>query len=118
MTTIHVPRPSKNAMNPDRPVSSLLLTQIQHLKKAEKNLPPRYHSDKYINAIQTEREAAAYIQHVTEAIHQAHDEAAAQRAKHARQRKKGLALGAAERPSRKLGSKAKAKSGNSKRRKN
>lgn len=103
MATIHVPRPSKKAMNPDRDVSSLLLTQVQHLKAAERNLPPQYHSDRYINAIRTERDAAAYIRHVTEAIHRAHDEAAAQRAKHARQRK--------------LGSKAKAKSGNSKRRK-
>jgi hypothetical protein len=109
MTTIHVPRPSKNAMNPDRAVSSLLLTQIHHLKEAEKNLPLRHHSGKYIKAIQTEREAAEYIRHVTEAIHKAHGEAAAQRAKHARQRKK--------RPSRKLSSKAKAKSGNGKRRK-
>jgi hypothetical protein len=102
MTTIHVPRPSKDAFKPDRAASSLLLTQIQHLKAAERNLPPRYHSDKYINAIKTEREAAAYIRHVTEAIHRAHGEAAALRAKRARQQKR---------------SKTKAKSGDTKRRK-
>lgn len=100
MATIHVPKPSKKAFNPDRAVSSLLLTQIQHLKEAEKNLPPRHHSDKYIKAIQTEREAAEYIRHVTEAIHKAHGEAAAQRAKQARRRK------------------TRAKTGNNKRRKN
>src|SRR5690242_8015604 len=107
MTTIHVPRPSKNAFKPDRAASSLLLTQIQHLKVAERNLPLRYHSDKYINAIKTEREAAAYIRHVTEAIHKAHDESAAERAKHLRPRKRRSTVGTAKRRSRRLSPKAK-----------
>lgn len=124
MLRIHVPRPSKNAMNPDRPVSSLLLTQIQHLQNAEKNLPLRYRSDTYINAIQTEGEAAAYIREVTEAIHKAHEDAARQRAKYARSRKKGLDLAAtAESPawkqqsSRKRRAKAKTKKSITNRRK-
>jgi hypothetical protein len=115
MATIHVPRPSKKAFKPDRPVSSLLLTQIQHLKAAERNLPPRYHSDKYINAIKTEREAAAYIRHVTEAIHRAHDEAAGERAKHPRPRKRRSAVGVAKRPSGRLSSKARTKRSDSRR---
>jgi hypothetical protein len=116
MTLIHVPRPSKKAMNPDRPVSSLLLAQIQHLRIAEHNLPLRYRSDKYVKAIQTEREAAAYIREVTEAIHQAHEDAAAERAKRAPTRKKGLALAAAaQRPLRKRSSRARTKISNRKR---
>jgi len=40
MTLIHVPSPSQSAMNPDRPVSSLLKIQMEHLQQAEKRLPP------------------------------------------------------------------------------
>jgi hypothetical protein len=116
MTVIHVPRPSKNAMNPERPVNALLQAQIQHLQKAENNLPLKYCSDKYINAIRTEGEAGEYIRHVTEAIHQAHEDAAAQRAKRAGRQKKGLTLAAAaERPRRKRRAKAKAINNNRKR---
>jgi hypothetical protein len=116
MALIHVPRPSKKkAMNPDRPVSSLLLAQVQHLQQAENSLPLRYCSDKYIKAIQTEREAAAYIREVTEAIHRAHNDAAAQRAKEVRKRERGLEIAAAaDRPKRKRRSKAKRKTGTKK----
>ena len=76
MTLIHVPKPTKSAMNPNRSVSSLLQAQIQHLHAAERKLPLRYHSEIYVNAIKTEGEAAAYIRKVTEAIHKAHAEAA------------------------------------------
>ena len=111
MAVIHVPRPSKKrAMNPNRPVSSLLLSQIQHLQQAENSLPLRYCSDRYIKAIQTEGEAAAYIREVTEAIHAAHNHAAAQRAKEMRKRERGLEIAAAaERPKRKRNAKAKSK---------
>src|SRR5258708_422724 len=61
MTIIPVPRPSQNAGNPDRPVSSLLLAQIQHLQHAERRLPLRYRSKIYTHAIKTEGEAARYI---------------------------------------------------------
>jgi hypothetical protein len=102
MALIIVPKPSKHAMNPDRPVSGLLLAQIEHLHVAEKNLPLRYRSDKYIKAIRTEREAATYIKQVTEAIHQAHKDAATHRAKAARRRGTGLEIAAsAERSKRK-----------------
>ena len=86
MTLIHVPKPPDSAMNPDRPVSSLLKTQIEHLHKAEKRLPRHHLTEIYVNAIKTEGEAAAYIRAVTESIHNAHAEAAAQRARPRRKR--------------------------------
>jgi hypothetical protein len=73
MEPIDVPRP-KSVRDPNRPVSSLLLAQVKHLREAEKSLPPRYHSGIFSHAIQTESEAARYIQSVTEAIHAAHDD--------------------------------------------
>lgn len=69
-------------MNPNRPVSSLLLAQVQHLHHAERRLPLRYRSEIYTHAIRTEREAARYIREVTEAIHLAHAHAAAARGEH------------------------------------
>jgi len=80
VTLIHVPRPPKTAMNPDRPVSSLLRNQIEHLHGAEQRLPVRFRSKIYINAIKTQAEAARYCREVTEAIQHAHAEAAAARA--------------------------------------
>jgi hypothetical protein len=76
MTVIKVPRPPKSAFNPNRPVNTLLKTQIDFLHKAERRLPTRYHSEIYVNAIKTEGEASTYIREVTEAIHQAHADAA------------------------------------------
>jgi len=112
MTLIHVPRPKQSAMNPDRPASSLLLAQVAHLREAETNLPLRYHGDVYIHAIRTEGEAAAYIRQVTEAIHQAHEDAAAQRAKPtAREKKIPRIAAAAARASQKRSRKTAAKSG-------
>jgi hypothetical protein len=98
MEVIHVPRPSKTAMNPDRPANALLLAQVSHFQHAEKQLPLRYRSDIYIHAIRTEGEAASYIREVTEAIHQAHADAAKRRAKPTR--KRGMEISAAERPKR------------------
>lgn len=95
MTLIKVPPlpiPSQSAMNPDRPVNSLLKAQIQHLQEAERNLPSRYRTEIYANAIRTEGEAAKYIRAVTEAITKAHAEAAAQRARPALGR--GIAIAA------------------------
>jgi len=92
MTIIHVPKPSKQAMNPHRPVSGLLLAQIQHLQHAERRLPLAYRSKIYTHAIQTEGEAARYIRQVTDAIHRAHAEATRQRTKsagHAKKQKSG-----------------------------
>ena len=80
MALIHVPRP-ENAWNPNRPVNALLKSQILHLHGAELKLPVRQQTDIYINAIKTEGEAADYVRQVTEAIHAAHQAAAAKRAR-------------------------------------
>jgi len=95
MAVIHVPRPSKKkAMNPNRPVSSLLLTQVSHLQHAERRLPLRYRTEIYTHAIRTEGEAAAYIHEVTEAIREAHANAAARRTG-TRRGRRGLQIAAA-----------------------
>jgi hypothetical protein len=93
MTLIHVPRPPKSAYNPDRPISSLLKTQIEHLHEAGRKLPPKYHGEIYVSAIKTESEAARYIREVTEAIHAAHQEA--ERARRTPRRRRGLEIAAA-----------------------
>lgn len=72
MTLIPVPKPPKSAMNPNRPVSTLLKNQIRHLLEAEFQLPVRLQTNIYVNAIKTEGEAADYIQRVTKALHKAH----------------------------------------------
>ena len=94
MALIPVPRPPKDAGNPNRPVSSLLKSQVEHLHEAERRLPNRYHSDIYINAIKTEGEAAEYIRKVTEAIHHAHKDAAAQRERSTQKPRGGIAIAA------------------------
>jgi len=92
MVLIHVPKPPKNAYNPDRPMGSLLKSQIDHLREAESKLPLRYRSEVYVKAVRTEGEAAAYIREVTEAIHQAHEEA--QRRRRAPKRKRVIEIAA------------------------
>lgn len=95
MTLIHVPKPPKNAWNPDRPVSTLLKSQVEHVHEAEKRLPTRYRSELYPNAIKTEGEAAKYIQDVTEAIHRAHQDAdSARRVKNVPKRESKIAIAA------------------------
>ena len=79
MALIHVPRPPRSAYDPDRPVTSLLKSQVEHLHEAERNLPPRYHTEIYVKAIKSEGEASRYIREVTEAIHAAHEDARAER---------------------------------------
>ncbi len=83
MTMIHVPRPPKNSLNLNRPVSALVLAQVEQMHMAEKRLPLRYRTNIYINAIKTEGEAARYIYDVTAAIHRAHGNAAKLRTKRA-----------------------------------
>jgi len=106
MEVIHVPRPSKKAMDPDRPANGLLLAQVLHLQHAEKQLPIRYRSEIYAHTIKTEGEAARYIREVTEAIRQAHADAAKWRANPTPRHGLKTAV-EAERPKRKRGSKKK-----------
>jgi len=95
MEPIDVPRP-KSVRDPNRPVSSLLLAQVKHLREAEKSLPPQYHSGIFSHAIQTESEAARYIQSVTEAIHAAHNDAAAERIRKVPKGKRGIEIAVAD----------------------
>jgi hypothetical protein len=101
MTIIKVPRPPQSAMDPDRPVNALLLAQVHHLQHAERRIPLRYRTQIYVHAIKTEGEAALYIRQMTEAIHQAHRDAAVQRARRALKRVSEIAAAAEERPPRK-----------------
>ena len=105
MPIIKVPRPPKSAHDPGRPLTSLLKSQIEHLHEAERRLPLRYRTETYINAIETEGEAASYVRDVTEAIHKAH--ADAERARRGRERKLEIAAAAEKRPARKRVSKGK-----------
>lgn len=72
MTLIKVPKPPASALNKDRPISSLLKTQLLHVQKAEFRLPARAQTNIYINAIKTEGEAAEYIRQVTTNLHKEH----------------------------------------------
>jgi len=112
MAVIKVPKP-RGVIDPNRPVNALLKAQVEHLHEAERALPLKYRSEIYIRAIQTEGEAAEYIQEITEAIHAAHREAEQKRARDAA-KKKGkpaisIAAEADERAERKSGNRALAK---------
>jgi hypothetical protein len=106
MILIQVPRPPKEAMNPNRLASSLLMAQVEHMHVAEKRLPLRYRTDTYVNAIRTEREAAEYIREVTGAIHRAHEDAVRRRTRPAPKR---TAAVAEEKPTPKRTGKSKGK---------
>ena len=93
MTLIRVPKPPKSAYDPSRPASSLLKSQAEHLREAESKLPLRYRSEVYVKAIKTEEEAARYIRDVTQAIHEAHEDA--ERARRTPKRKRVLEIAAA-----------------------
>ena len=62
--SISVPKPSATAMNRNRPISDLIRDQIDHLYKAEGMLPPDQQTGVDVHSIQTEAQAAAYIQQV------------------------------------------------------
>lgn len=109
MSLIHVPKPSKSARNPNRPVSSLLRMQIEHLHEAEKRLPLRYRTEIYVNAIKTEGDAARYIRETTEAIYAAHEAAARARRASERKRAREITVAAGRRPGRNRATKMKKK---------
>jgi hypothetical protein len=71
----------KEAYNPDRPISSLIRTQLLHLHHAERlRVPPEEHTNININTLHTERQASKYIQKVTALLHK-HGKAAAKKSK-------------------------------------
>ena len=101
MAVVHVPKPPKSAYDPNRPMSSLLRSQIDHLQEAEARLPLQYCSRLYAKAIKTEGDAARYIREVTEGIRRAHEDAASSRTPRkapARRRVIEIAAVADERP--------------------
>jgi hypothetical protein len=67
---IPVPKPSRAAYNPNRPLSrnTLVQAQVKHFAEAEKHLPPELQTGMDIASITTEGEASVYIRKVTEAI--------------------------------------------------
>ena len=97
MTIIKVPKPPQSAIDKDRPVSSLLRTQLEHIQEAEFRLPAQQQTNIYINAIKTEGAAAEYIRQVTAAVHEAHGQRVA-RAKPRLKGRPGVALAAAAAP--------------------
>jgi hypothetical protein len=68
---VKVPKPPKSAYNPNRQVSGLIENQIRHLQAAEWKLQPEHRSRIAAQTITTERQASAYIQHVTSKLHPA-----------------------------------------------
>lgn len=69
--TINVPKPSRAAYNPNRPLEKNLLVQAQvrHFQHVEQNLPEELRTGMDASTIATEGQAAAYIREVTRAIH-------------------------------------------------
>ena len=98
MALISVPKPPKSAYNPNRPVTSLLKSHVEHMREAESKLPLKYRSDFYAKAVRTEGEAAEYIRDVTEAIHEAHADAEKRRRTRTGKRTFDIAAAADKRP--------------------
>lgn len=66
-----LPFDEKEAYNHDRPISSLIRTQLLHLHTAENLvLPPEKRTNTNINHLLTERQASEYIQKVTALLHE------------------------------------------------
>jgi hypothetical protein len=76
----------KAAYNPDRPISSLIRTQLLHLHHAEHLAIPREERTNInINTLHTERQAGKYIQRVTALLHK-HGTKAANKSKPAKKK--------------------------------
>lgn len=76
----------EEAYNPDRPISSLIRTQLLHLHHAEYIVvPPKERTNININMLHTEREASKYIQKVTALLHK-HSNKAAKKVKPAKKK--------------------------------
>lgn len=72
MATIKIPKPSKVAYNPDRPLHKnlLILKQVEHFHHVDERLPEPFRTHTKLEDIQTEGQAGAYIARVTRAIHE------------------------------------------------
>jgi hypothetical protein len=94
--TIEVPGfDEKAAYNHDRPISSLIRTQLLHLHAAENlALPPKLRTGININTLHTERQASRYIQRTTALLH-----------KHGKAEARKAAAGGKTKPAKKAGKK-------------
>lgn len=84
------------------------------MHEAERQLPRKYQTDTYVKAIRTEADAADYIRQVTEAVHEAHENA--ERTRRVRERRFEIAA-ATEKPRRKHVAKKKGKGNATRKRK-
>ena len=76
----------KEAYNPDRPISSLIRTQLFHLHHAEHlAIPAKERTNININTLHTERQACRYIEKVTALLHK-HGKKNAKKSKPARKK--------------------------------
>jgi hypothetical protein len=68
---IKVPKPSRAAYNPQRPLekNALIKAQVEHFQEAEKHLPKHLQTGIDVAAVKTEGQASHYIRKVTRAIH-------------------------------------------------
>ncbi len=69
MAVIQVPKPPKRAFDKNRPPSSLLRSQIEHLEWATKPKSRGKVVGGRARSIKTEGEAAAYIEELTRRLH-------------------------------------------------
>jgi hypothetical protein len=94
--TIEVPGfDEKAAYNHNRPISSLIRTQVLHLQAVENlALPPKLRTGININRLHTERQASEYIQRTTALLH-----------KHGKAEARKAAAGGKAKPARKAGKK-------------
>jgi hypothetical protein len=68
--SIRIPLPPASAFNRDRPVSSLIQAQLQHIHHAESARLPKHKRDgRHPEDIHTEAEAASYILAITKVLH-------------------------------------------------
>ncbi|SRR5579871_590755 len=83
----------KKAYNPDRPISSLIRTQLLHLHHAEHIVvPEKERTNININTLLTERQASEYIQRVTALLHK-HSKKAVKKPRPARKKTATKAAG-------------------------
>jgi hypothetical protein len=70
---IKVPKPTRTAFDPHRPLekNQLIHSQVRHFKEVESQLPEHLKTGTDIAALKTEGQASQYIRKVTRAIHEA-----------------------------------------------
>jgi hypothetical protein len=68
---IRVPKPRSKSFNKNRPISSLLQSQVRHFHEVEKQMLLEQLTD--IQMIRTEAQAADYIREMTQKLHAAGD---------------------------------------------